>query len=309
MGKKGSLKYQIIMDLDKLQMYGKSKHQAKMEEKARCEKEGIPWNPSRVQGIYSIKTYDKYKDICIKFGEWAKREHGIKDLESLKNKKLAKEYLEYRQQAGDSPYSLRLYGSAMAKLLGCGSNEYGFKYPVRSREVITRSRLERFHDKEFSYEKNKDLLEFGKATGLRRTELSLLKPEQIQRDKTGRVIIEIDKEKYGPQSKGAKNRITHVLLDKQEHVWAMREKAITEGRDRVFENVPNRLDEHALRREYAQERYREVIQERQERGIEIHSNYHTRDGSGRHFDKDALREVSNDLGHNRTEVVVKNYLD
>lgn len=307
MTKRGSLKHQIIMDMDGLQNYGHSKHEAKKLEKARCEELGITWNPSRVEGIFSRKTYDIYKDRCIKFGEWAKEQHGVKNLEDLKDNGLAKEYLEYRQQAGDSPYSLRLYGSAIAKFFRGASTDFGFDYPVRTRENITRSRLARMHDHEFSIENNKDAVLFGKATGLRRTELSLLMPQQIQESGSG-VIIEIDKKKYGPQSKGGRNRIVHVLGELQDHVLSMRDKAITEGRRTVFEKILNRQDEHSLRREYAAARYKEISDGMKLSGIEIKCNYRTKDGTHRSFDRDILRQVSNDLGHNRLDVVVKNYL-
>lgn len=302
---RGSLKYQIIMDLDPLQRYGESKHKAKMEEKARCEREGIKWNPARVEGIYSIATYDKYKDINIKFGEWAKEEFGVRHIEQLKNLDLIKKYLEFRQQSGDSPYSLQLYGSAIAKMMRCQSNEFGFTFPARTREAITRSREARYHDKEFSAEKNKDIIDFGKATGLRRRELSLLKPGQIQKDQNGQVIIEIDKSKYGAQSKGGRSRITMVLESGKEHVWNMRQKAIEEGRSTVFVKIPNRLDEHSLRREYAKDCYSEIVGKK---GHEA-KDYIARDGTGRRFDKEILREVSENLGHSRIAVMVKHYMD
>lgn len=307
---KGSLKYQIIMNLDKLQAYGESKHKAKQIEKAKCEKLGIPWNPTKVERIYSIKTYDTYKDKCIRYGEWAKKEFGIgNDINKLLNKDIAKAYLEYRQKAGDSPYSLRTNGAAMAKLFRGSSTDFGFKYPVRSRENITRSRIARFHDTEFSVEKNKDIIEFGRGSGLRKSELALLKPEQIQKNSENRVIIEIDKEKYGAQSKGGRNRIVEVLRDYQEHIWEMRENALIRGDRTVFEHIPNRLDEHALRREYASLKYDEIINYKIDNGEEVKNDYHTRDGSHRSFDREVLKEVSENLGHNRINIVVKHYLD
>lgn len=138
-------------------------------------------------------------------------------------------------------------------------------------------------------EKNKDAVEFGRATGLRHLELSLLRPEQIQKDNNGKVIIEINKGKYGPQSKGGKNRIVHVIEARQEHVWTMKEKAIAEGRATVFEKILNRQDEHSLRREYAQERYCEIEQKRENSGIKINNDYHTKDGTHRSYDREVLR--------------------
>ncbi|MGL4741916.1 MAG: hypothetical protein ACRC41_14155 [Sarcina sp.] len=307
---KGSLKYQIIMNLDKLQAYGEDKHAAKQIEKAKCEELGIPWNPTKVEKIYSIKTYDTYKDKCIHYGEWAKKEFNIgNDINKLLDKDIAKAYLEYREKAGDSPYSLRTHGAAMAKLFRGSSTDFEFKYPVRSRDNITRSRTDKFHDTEFSVEKNKDIIQFGRGSGLRKTELALLKPEQIQRNSENRVIIEINKEKYGAQSKGGRDRTVEVLREYGEHIWKMCENALERGDRTVFEHIPNRLDEHALRREYATLKYEEIVNDKIDNDEEVKNDYHTRDGSHRSFDREVLEKVSENLGHNRINVVVKHYLD
>lgn len=306
---KGSLKHQIIMSLDPLQAYGESKHKAKKLEKVRCAALGIPWNPTRVEKIYSIKTYDLYKDKCIKFGEWAKENHSVGNNINNLNKDLARKYLEYREQAGDSPHSLRTHGAAMAKLLRCSSTDFGFNYPKRTRETITRSRGVKMHDSEFSIKKNKDIIDFGRGTGLRRSELSLLKPEQIKINNNGRVVIEINKDKYGCQSKGGRSRIVEVLKDYQTHIISARDKALEEHRVTVFDKVLNRMDEHALRREYASLKYKEIENTFRESKIEIRGDYHTRDGSHRTLDRSILKEVSKNLGHNRINVVVKHYLD
>jgi hypothetical protein len=306
MAKRGSLKYQIIMDLDSLQRYGQSKKMAKEVEYANCKESGVKWNPSKVEGIYSISTYDKYKDICIKFGEWAKKEFGVKDLESLKKNDLVLNYLLYRQKCGDSPYTLRLFGSAIAKFMRCSSNDFGFEFPARNRENIDRSRSIKFHDSELSFENNKDIILFGEYTGLRRTELSLLKPEQIEKDGNGNVYIEINKRKYGSQSKGGKDRIILVLPEGKDHVWNMKVSAVESGRSTVFEKVNNRIDVHSLRRKFAQSFYNKLALEK---GDSLRSDYFTRDGTKRRFDRGILRVVSNSLGHNRITVIVKHYLD
>ena len=282
---KGSLKHQIIMSLDPLQAYGESKHEAKKIEKARCAALGIPWNPTRVEKIYSIKTYDLYKDKCIRFGEWAKKTHKIGNNINNLNKDLARKYLEYREQAGDSPHSLRTHGAAMAKLLRCSSADFGFNYPKRTRETITRSRGDKMHDSEFSIIKNKDIIDFGRGTGLRRSELSLLKPEQIKINDNGRVVIEINKDKYGCQSKGGRSRTVEVLREYQDHIISMRDKALEEHRETVFNKVLNRMDEHALRREYAGLKYKEIENIRIDNKIEIKGDYHTRDGSHRNSER------------------------
>jgi integrase len=290
-GKK-TLTWQIIESLNVLQNYGKPK-----------KENGFDKNP---KFIHSIATYDKYKDICIKFGKWAKLEYGVKSLKELKEKRsfYARKYLEHKKRGFDSPYSLRLYGSAIAKLFRCNGSDFGFDYPKRTREVIERSRKERFHDTELSVVNNIDVINFGRYTGLRRKELALLKPEQIKQDKNGNVYLEINKKKYGPQSKGGRDRIVYVLEKGKEHVLRMKDKAA--NNETVFKKVNNRIDEHSLRREYAQNYYNFLFKNL---GENIKYDYMTRDGTNRKFVRKVLRTVSNSLGHNRLDVIVKHYLD
>ena len=61
------------------------------------------------------------------------------------------------------------------------------------------------------------------------------------------------------------------------------------------------LDNHAFRAQYARDRYEELVQQKLEQGKEILRDY-------RGFDKECLRQVSLDLGHNRLSVVVEHYV-
>jgi hypothetical protein len=163
-GRKGSIIYQVLTRLRELQRFGQSKHAAKQAEKERCKREGIPWNPARVEGIYSFGTYQDYKERCLRFANWVRTEKGVKDLEQARA--YVKEYLEKEIAEGKSAWTLRLDSAALAKLFGCPSTEFGVKLPTRSRENIHRSRLEREHDKHFSERRNRDVVEFCRATGL-----------------------------------------------------------------------------------------------------------------------------------------------
>lgn len=312
MSKRGSLKHQIVKDMEKRQCYGVSKKEAQLRERDRCRAEGIPWNPARVgEKIYSVTTYDSYINSAVKFGEFIKEKHEINKIELLKDKGMeyAKEYLDYYINSGKSPDAIHTVASGVAKFLDTSYTKFDIEMPARGKS-ITRSRLERAHDKEFSREKHADLIKFGEGTGLRKEELSLVRPEQIfERD--GRVYIEFVKEKYGPQTKGARDRTEVIRKGYEKTVLESRNKAISEGRDRVFEKVPNRLDEHALRREYAQGLYKELEQEKHDRGEQTKEYYRLRNGSGRKYDKEILREVSHNLGHgdDRCHTIVHHYIE
>lgn len=295
MSRKGSIIYQVIERLKSLQRFGESKHLAKQEEKIRCLEEGRTWNPARVEGIYSFKTYHVYKEHCLDFANWVRDEKQVRDLDQARQ--YVGEYLQKQIDEGKSAWTIRLKAAACAKLYGCSSNEFGVKLPTRAREDIHRSRVERSHDKNFSECRNRDLVEFCRATGLRRKELERVTWRDVYRDERGRVMVHVE------QGKGGREREVPVLRGREERVWEIREKAKEEGRERLFERIPNRADIHSYRREYAMARYQELERE----GFGGREFYHRRDG--RKLDREILAEVSKNLGHNRIDVVARHYID
>ena len=72
---------------------------------------------------------------------------------------------------GLSAYTLKLQLSALAKLYGCRTTDFDIRTPARRRKNIKRSRGTAARDKHFSVENNRDLITFCKCTGLRRAEL------------------------------------------------------------------------------------------------------------------------------------------
>lgn len=289
MGRKGSIVYQVMQRLEQLYAVGVSKHEAKMSWREYCRANGLPWNPAYSPRIHSLNTFKQYKKVSLRFANWARKEKGCRDLEE------ARQYVEeYLTRSKMSPWSVRKEMAALAKLYGCSSRDFQVEVPRRSRSEITRSRVARKHDREISLERYRDLVDFCRGTGLRRKELMALEKRDIFRDGE-RVFV------FVRQGKGGRSRVVRVLEPYQEHVWSMRERVgLLEGK--VFEYVPNRLDVHALRREYAQRLYEELASCVEASG----GVYRTRDG--RVYDRAVMRMVSENLGHSRLDVVAKHYL-
>lgn len=147
--------------------------------------------------------------------------------------------------------------------------------PERKREDIKRFRHECEHDRHVSKEKNKDIIDFCKGTGLRRHELAALE--------LGHILFMEDKVYvWGRQGKGGKHRIVEVLEEYKEHVRTY-SKVTTE---RVFKKC--------LRIWMC------IV-------IEL-KNYCRKEKSGNVYDKQAMLKVSKLLGHNRKNVIANNYL-
>jgi integrase len=139
-------------------------------------------------------------------------------------------------------------------------------------------------DKKFSPERNRDLVDFCKATGLRRHELKALRVIDVYYN-GDRLQVDVH------QGKGGRPRSVPVLKQFENRVMDIISSKNLEGQ--VFDRIPVRADIHGYRREYAASYYKEL--------------------SGKEFnpkdkDKDAMLLVSNALGHNRLDVITRNYL-
>jgi len=289
MGKNGSIIYQTKQRFEELYQIGKSKHEAKMVERELCIRTGEKWNPARVPGIHSISTFKQYKKIAFRFAEYA-RKNGAKTLEQAYP--LARAWLEREELKSD--WSRRREAAALAKLFGCTSTDFGVQFGPRSRSEIHRSRVPRKHDQVSEY-KNRDIIDFLRATGMRRKEIKMVRPCDIYMSDTGHMMVHVE------SGKGGRKREIYVLPQYYERVWEIRsQKPLNEP---IFEKIENRIDVHSYRREYAQALYRYCV----ENMIDSNSTiYKSRDG--REFSREALTIVSNALGHNRLEICVKHYL-
>lgn len=290
-----SIVKQVLDRLQSMIRFGESKHAAKRMAKQEALMRGERWNPARVDGIFSIKTYKTYKDECLRFANWVRSQKGVKDIDDARQ--YVGEYLREAIAKGQSAWTIKTKAAALAKLYGCSSKDFGVELPTRRREDIVRSRLPRAHDSDFSPERNKDAVDLARATGLRRRELSALRPEDVYRGADGRVYVHVRR------GKGGRSREVPVREEFQERVWQMREERVAAGKTKMLDRVPWRMDVHAYRREYASARYQELERTLPPSG-EI---YRRRDG--RVFDRGWLRIISQNLGHNREDVVARHYLD
>jgi len=287
------------MTLQSMERFGESKYDAKRSHTMQ-------------NGIYSYSTAKAYNRDCQRFAEYVK-EHGSAGRYTplRETRELAREYLSREIASGKSAYTLKAERSALAKLFGVKGNELAH-IQDRCRADITRSR-ERYVISEktgkeilnpssraghFSEKNHKELVEFARSTGLRRTELEHLRGDQFYKDANGHYHIRI----CDNQGKGGRDRDIHVLKDNE----VVREMCERAGHDKVFGKVPQ-MDVHHYRSEYATERYRELARELKD--IPMKERYYCKgDRKGEVFDKKAMEQVSQDLGHTRINVIAAHYL-
>ena len=135
--------------------------------------------------IFSFSTFETYKKHIDYFTDWMRKEHP--EVSVLKKARpFAKEWLKLRAEQTDkdgehlSAWTIQMEAKALGKLFGIepGDPDY-FEPPKRERVNIKRSRGVAERDRHFSEENNKTLIDFCMGTGLRRSEIEHLKPEQL----------------------------------------------------------------------------------------------------------------------------------
>lgn len=269
MSKRQSLKYQVDQALRNQARFGQSRHEAKEQ------------NNNSTPGIYSFKTMDVYREHCQRFAQWAKETHGVRYLDE------AKQYVPEYFQRGLDQYAastLKLQMSALRKMYDDRTLGASISLPDRSRDTFTRSREERPSDKHFSASRNKDLVDLCRGVGFRRFELNKAIGEDVVKDINGNVWVHII-------GKGGRERWAKANDNLRDRVWELANSV--EPGQLILDHIHTTADIHGLRHEYAQECYRQHNEDKD------YERYHP--------NHSAIKEVSENLGHSREDVVY-NYI-
>lgn len=152
---------------------------------------------------------------------------------------------------------------------------------------------------------HEQLRKFSRATGLRKTEIKTLTPEQIIIKENGEININIkSKRSYQTMTKGGRGRVVTMIQEKYyTSIKELKEKSTEEVFSNATDNDFNKAGLHQCRREYAQELYNNLTENNTH---EI--NYYPRGlHAGEGYNREALKEVSEQLGHTRINVVIQSY--
>lgn len=169
-----------------------------------------------------------------------------------------------------------------------------YKTDERLRANIKRSRGTKKRDAHFSETKNKELVEFCRATGSRRAELSALMGNCLKEEDGKYYII------VRSGSKGGKYREVPVIENINLVVQIMNEV----WDKKVCNKIHNAADIHSYRCDYAT-----AIYLANARPIELIPEcvryYCRKDKKGVWYDKEAMKLTSKALGHNRISVIAE----
>lgn len=297
------IRQEIKSTLRSMERFGQSKYDAKL-------------SGDMSSGIYSYSTALAYNRDCQRFATYAIEQHGNRYMSLDDSRQYVEGFLRSELSAGRSVYTVKAERAALAKLYQCNGKQL-CELPNRSRADITRSRNRTIvSDKtgktiknpssragHFSEKNHKEIVEFCKSTGLRRSELQQLRGDQLRSvDINGRTEYAIILD--GSQCKGGRSRWIPIVVGDVKNVINLMESA---GSGRVFDSVPAAMDVHYYRSRFASELYKSVARPVSE--IPKSDRYCCRgELKGTWYDKRAMQIVSEALGHNRISVIAEHYL-
>lgn len=307
----GNLKYQLKRKLNSMKMYGRSKHDEKKDLQVLANLKGENISSVKVNHIFSKSTYKLYMDRTQKFGAWMQEKHpDIKDFNQIK-KCHAEEYLLKLKEQGLRAATLQTYTAALAKVLNCNCNELNKQLPTKRSQTPQKGR--KGTSNHFSIENHKDLIEFIKYTGLRASEAKQMSSKQIKIDKDNNVFLDFNSTReYQKMTKGGRGRIiTKIRKSYQNVLLKIKETAEKNNYKTIWQKYSSSSFKngnlHQYRRVYAQSTYNDILNEvREQTGYEAILDYHSRKYN-EHYNRKSLKEVSQQLGHSRIDVVVDNY--
>ncbi len=270
-------------------------------------------NSNRTEGIHSIKTANTYRSIANNFADYLKSK-GVRNISDITREHIQK-YMQSRSNMSAYTHSKDL--SAINKILNTRYTVKEFGLRQRSYSHVCNNRGLAIRDTSDA-ERNREQLNFVYATGVRRASIATITPEQAIRDAQGQVIG------FHVTEKGGRERNAVVLEKERDRITElvnMREQEFSKNMP-IFAAVDSNANPHFQRREYAQQLYSDLRQAaEQERdyyngmrdtfinqnNLEIATKRYSQE-TIKGYERDILAEVSQNLGHNRIDVILYHYL-
>lgn len=274
------LESEIVKHLNEISRIGESRHEAKKIGEAS-------------EHIYSIKTYEDYKQTMKVFAKYCLKEHPeVKHISDCKQ--YVKEYINYMIEKSLSSFSQKSRLSCFRKFYGDRFEDVKTEGRVRSK--IRRSRYDTANSRHFSEEANAPLVHFCKCTGLRRSELERLKGGCVSKHSDGNWYIDRVK------GKGGRIRDVRILNNDQEVIDKINN---TPADQLVWPHVHTHADIHGYRADYCQALYYSVA--RDVDTLDKKEIYICRKDLNAKLDRVAMKICSESLGHSRLGIISYSY--
>lgn len=306
------LRKQIANRLREIDRIGESRQEAKNQLRTL---QGKLRFGETVEGIHSYSTKNNYEQVANQFMKYCveeKKEKTRADLDML-IRIHSVNYLKMREKKGLSVSTLSRDRAALNKI-SKNQDKIDYKFRTRSIHDVKRSRNNsNKNNPNFNEKLNESLVSLSKGTGGRREDLSKLTPQSFF-EKNGNLYVSF------VGSKGGKDRVSIVREEHRESIQNRIDS--TQKNELLFERIHKHADIHSYRREYAQELYKDIIQNKnniKKELIEIYGNRNERSIKSEYYKtksednffsgkRDDIYLITKSLGHERLDVAVNSYL-
>lgn len=310
MSRKTSFKELLFRELNAKNCFGQSKYEAKQQSIKNGTK-------GKLDGIYSKKTMSDYKKVAEQFANWQKLNgYHFKNISDVKEKDIIS-YLTSRKHSQKSAWTLSRDLSALNKIFHTAITKEQAGLPQRKNENIKNNRGLGNNYRTSVYKKNQDITDFISATGVRRQSLTTISPSSAIRDKNNIVIG------FTVKEKGGKTRNCYVIKSKQNAITDfVNQHENQKGNTPFWNSVNKNLNTHWYRAEYANHLYNDLIFSKNNKADYFNGYYNTfvnqsklnnatknYGAISKGYDTEILGIVSQNLGHNRIDVIMNNYLN
>lgn len=314
--KRGSFNHQINQRMKEMTCFGESRHQAIKDYKASVDYANTN---NRTVGIHSYNTFEAYKSSLKSFSTWAKDE-GIKfkKLDDVKENHI-KDFIKDRYEEGYSAHTYSKDLAALNKVFNTHVTKADCGVANRSYKDISNNREMKEHHNHVNYNNYSSAITLVQATGMRRSNVEKVTPNTFnyREDGTPYQIRLCNESKIGGDNwseKGGRDRIVDIPEQYQQQI----KEIIQEHRDNgyndnkpIVEHIPSRLGTHRFRQEFAETSYNNYIEKHGEgtlRVCDVFENSNSQSTTYRGYDVAGLKYATEQLGHNRLDVIVYNYL-
>lgn len=282
-----SLNNQVHQRMEQMKCMGESRHQAKQEYK---EMIGHNQTHNKTVGIHSYSTYEAYKSSCKAFTSFLKENcKEVKNISDVDDAHV-KKFIEHRAEEGYSAHTYSKDLAALNKIFNTELTKADCDVANRSYKTIENNRELREHHNKINFDNYKNEIIMVQGCGMRRSSLTELTKDSFRYDSSGTPTHARLTEK------GGRYREAEIRESYRADIKQIIDGA---GKEKIFEHIPNRLPAHRFRQEYAQKLYEEKLEKVDNtRDREVYRGY----------DRAILKEVSENLGHNREDIIVYHYL-
>ena len=304
MSRKTSFKEQMFRILNSKNAFGQSKYLAKQE----SYRQG---NKGKVDGIYSKKTMKDYKAVAEQFNSWQKDKgynfHSINDV----TQSVIVEFLKDKQDKNYSSWSISRDQSALNKIFNLSITKKDNGLNSRHNDDIKNNRGLANNYRYSTLARNKEIISFITASGVRRQSLTVIRPHDIIRN-ADNVVIGVK-----VIEKGGRSRNAYIRNEFQTQITAFVDNHISaKGNQPFWNKVDKNLNTHWYRAEYANGLYLSLLNAKNS-NTDYFKGYRDCFINERNFqnaikgkkdtikgyDTESLALVSQSLGHSRVDVV------